>query len=180
MLLWIVVGVVLAALILFRSARYVNLSERGVVYTLGRYSRTTGPGTTLLLPFMQTLRCVDTMPRTAGTELDDALTADGRQVRARVFVTYQVADAGKYAANLSGPRDNAYSRSVIELAIIRLLERTVRERIASLSTDELGARQEQLAAELADLIGDEVGQGGIGIIRRDLYCEPAPEGGTVA
>ncbi len=170
MIIWALGFVAIAALLLLGSLRSVGLSERGVIYTLGRYSRTTGPGIVLLFPLVQTIRRVDAAPRNAGCELEAAVTADGSQVRASVFTTYQVADAVQYAANLSGPRDNAYSKSVIELAVTKLVERTARERIA-----ELAVRQEEVAAELKSTLGEAVDRWGLEVVRLDLYAEPAPE-----
>jgi len=175
MLLWIAGIGILLGLLLFRSICPVNLGERGVVYTLGRYTRTADPGLVFLFPFVQTLRRVDSAPRHAGSELDDAVTADGSRVRAQVFATYEIADAAKYASNLSGSRDNTYSKSVIELAITKLLERTARERIAEVPLAELAGRQEEVAAELKSTLGEAVDRWGLRVVRMDLYAEPAPE-----
>lgn len=177
MLLWIAAIGILLGLLLFRSVYSISLNERGVVYTLGRHSRTTDPGIVLLFPLVQTLRRVDCTPRNAGSELDDATTADGSRVRAQVFTTYEIADAAKYASNLSGSRDNTYSKSVIELAITKLLERTARERITELSLEELAVRQEEVAAELKSTLGEAVDRWGLKVVRLDLYAEPAPEAG---
>lgn len=175
MIIWALGIVGLAALLLLASLHSVNMNERGVVYTLGRYSRTTEPGIVLLLPLVQTIRRVDVAPRNAGCELEDAVAADGSQVRASVFTTYQVADAVQYAANLSGSRDNAYSKSVIELAVTKLVERTARERIAEVPFAELAVRQEEVAAELKSTLSEAVDRWGLEVVRLDLYAEPAPE-----
>ena len=55
------VGVVAAlALILIRaSIRILREYERGVVFTLGRYTGTKGPGLFLLVPFVQQMVRVD-------------------------------------------------------------------------------------------------------------------------
>ena len=177
MLFWIAGIGTLLGLLLFGSVHSVNLNECGVVYTLGRYTRTAGPGIVFLFPMLQTLRRVDSEPRNAGSELDDALTADGSRVRAQVFTTYEIADAVKYASNLSGSRDSTYSKSVIELAITKLLERTAREVIAELSLGELAVRQEEVAAELKSTLGEAVDRWGLKVVRLDLYAEPAPEAG---
>lgn len=177
MLLWTAGIGILIGLLLFGSIHPISHSECGVVYTLGRYTRIAGPGIVFLFPFVQTLRRVDSAPRNASCELDDATTADGSRVQAQLFATYEIADATRYASNLSGPRDNTYSKSVIELAITKLLERTARERIAELSLEELAVRQEEVAADLASTLGEAVDRWGLKVVRLDLYTEPAPEAG---
>lgn len=174
MIYWALGVAAVAVLLLLGSLRSVNMNERGVIYTLGRYSRTTGPGIALLLPLVQTIRCVDVAPRNAGRELDDVATADGERVRVAVFATYQVADPRQYAANLSGPRDNAYSKSVVELAVVKLLERSARERVLELPLGELQAGVERVASELESTLGEAVGRWGIQVVRLDMYFEPAP------
>ena len=55
----IIVIALLALIILYSSIRILREYERGVVFTLGRYTGTKGPGLFLLLPFVQQMARVD-------------------------------------------------------------------------------------------------------------------------
>jgi regulator of protease activity HflC (stomatin/prohibitin superfamily) len=50
---------ILVVVILYLAVRILREYERGVVFTLGRYTGTKGPGFFLLLPFVQQLVRVD-------------------------------------------------------------------------------------------------------------------------
>src|SRR5262249_42731067 len=50
---------VLAVIVLFSAVRILREYERGVVFTLGRYTGTKGPGFFLLVPFVQQMVRVD-------------------------------------------------------------------------------------------------------------------------
>ena len=45
--------------ILSSAVKILMEYERGVIFRLGRYSRTGGPGLTLIIPFIEQLRRVD-------------------------------------------------------------------------------------------------------------------------
>ena len=55
----VVIVVVLAALIFGSAVRILREYERGVVFTLGRYTGTKGPGLVLLVPLVQQMVRVD-------------------------------------------------------------------------------------------------------------------------
>ena len=51
--------VVFIVIILFSAVRILREYERGVIFTLGRYTGTKGPGIFLLVPFVQQMVRVD-------------------------------------------------------------------------------------------------------------------------
>ena len=49
---WIIIPIVLL-FVIFSAIRILNEYERGVVFTLGRYTATKGPGIVLVIPGVQ-------------------------------------------------------------------------------------------------------------------------------
>jgi regulator of protease activity HflC (stomatin/prohibitin superfamily) len=58
-LIAVIVIVVIGLFFVYASIRVLREYERGVVFTLGRYTGTKGPGLFLLVPFVQQMVRVD-------------------------------------------------------------------------------------------------------------------------
>ena len=58
-LITVIVIAVLVLILIYASIRILREYERGVVFTLGRYTGTKGPGLFLLVPFVQQMVRVD-------------------------------------------------------------------------------------------------------------------------
>ena len=76
------------------SVRIMKEYERGVVYTLGRYTHTTGPGLILLIPFVQTMTTVDLRVRTEDVPSQDVISKDNISVRVSAVMYYRVVEPG--------------------------------------------------------------------------------------
>ncbi|MBV9634134.1 MAG: slipin family protein, partial [Methylobacteriaceae bacterium] len=72
---------VLIVIVLLASIRIANQYERGVVFNLGRYSRTAGPGLYLLWPIIEWQRKVDLRTITASVEQQEAITKDNVPIK---------------------------------------------------------------------------------------------------
>ena len=65
LLITVIVIAVLVLILIYASIRILREYERGVVFTLGRYTGTKGPGLFLLVPFVQQMVRVDLWAPTA-------------------------------------------------------------------------------------------------------------------
>src|SRR3954452_11141927 len=90
----IVAIVVVFVLIIVASAiRILREYERGVVFTLGRYTGTKGPGLILLVPFAQQMVRVEL--RVGGDEVppQDVISRDNVSVKVNAVIYFRVVDA---------------------------------------------------------------------------------------
>ena len=76
----IAVGV-LVLIFLYASIRILREYERGVVFTLGRYTGTKGPGLILLYPFIQQMVRVDLRVVVDEVPPQDVISRDNVSVR---------------------------------------------------------------------------------------------------
>ena len=88
----IVVGL---AIILFSAIKILDEYERGVVFTLGRYTGTKGPGLIILIPFIQKMRKVDMRIVVMDVPTQDVISRDNVSVKVNAVVYFRVVDAGK-------------------------------------------------------------------------------------
>ncbi|MBL8639824.1 MAG: slipin family protein [Alphaproteobacteria bacterium] len=85
----IVIAVIIAA-----SIRIVKEYERGVIYTLGKYTGMRGAGLQLVLPMIQQMQIVDIRVRTDDIPAQDLISKDNVSVRVSGVLNYRVVDPG--------------------------------------------------------------------------------------
>src|SRR5579863_8285314 len=94
MFLTIVVAVgVLIVIFLYSSIRVLREYERGVVFSLGRYTGTKGPGLFLLVPFIQQMVRVDLRVVVDEVPPQDVISRDNVSVKVSAVLYFRVVDA---------------------------------------------------------------------------------------
>jgi regulator of protease activity HflC (stomatin/prohibitin superfamily) len=89
----LVVVVVLAVVGLLASAiRILREYERGVVFTLGRFTGVKGPGLILLIPFVQQMVRVDLRTLVLDVPTQDVISRDNVSVRVNAVIYFRVVD----------------------------------------------------------------------------------------
>jgi regulator of protease activity HflC (stomatin/prohibitin superfamily) len=78
------------AVLVLRSVRLLYEYERGVVFTLGRYSGTRDPGLTLIFPIAQSLVTVDMRLKTAEIPRQEVMTKDNIPLLINAVVYFRV------------------------------------------------------------------------------------------
>jgi len=81
---------VLLLIFLGAALRVMREYERGVVYTLGRYTGSKGPGLVILLPVIQQMVRVDLRVRTIDVPSQDIISKDNISVKVSAVVYYRV------------------------------------------------------------------------------------------
>jgi regulator of protease activity HflC (stomatin/prohibitin superfamily) len=131
--LLIAAGVVVVIVLLW--IRQVDQYERGIVFTMGKYSRMWDPGWHLLIPIFQRLVKVDV--RTKATDVPDqeAITKDNIPVKINAVIYFKVIDAAK---------------SVIEVedvlnAVSQLAQTTMRNAVGEVKLDQLLSEKQHVS-----------------------------------
>jgi regulator of protease activity HflC (stomatin/prohibitin superfamily) len=89
-LLAVIVVAVLA--LLLKSLRVANQYERSVVFRLGKFNRTAGPGLYLVWPFIEWLRKLDLRTITANVEQQEGITRDNVPIKVDAVIWYRIVD----------------------------------------------------------------------------------------
>lgn len=84
--------VVGAIILLFASVRIIKEYDRGVVYTLGKYTGMRGPGLQLIVPIIQVMQIVDVRIRTDDIPAQDLVSKDNVSVKVSGVLNYRVVD----------------------------------------------------------------------------------------
>src|SRR5215831_13225886 len=99
-------GIVVVVLILFlliSTLRVLNEYERGVMFTLGRFTGIKGPGVIFVFPILQQIRKVDLRVIVLNVPKQDVITRDNVSVKVNAVVYFRIVDPGKAVLQVAEP-----------------------------------------------------------------------------
>lgn len=144
--------------LLLISIRQVNEYERGVKYTLGRFSKVVMPGWRLIIPVFQSMTKVDLRLRTVEVPPQESLTKDNISVGVTAVLFFRVSDAQKAIINI----ENFY------YATSQLAQTTMRNVVGEVSLDNLLAQREDLSEKIKKIVAEFTSGWGIDVANVEL------------
>lgn len=147
----IVVIVVLLLILLALSVRVLNEYERGVVFTLGRFTGVKGPGLLLLWPAVQKMSKVDLRVIVLDVPKQDVILRDNVSVKVNAVVYFRIVDPGKSIIQVE---------SVFQ-ATSQLAQTTLRSVLGQHEMDDLLSQREKLNADIQRILDQSTEQWGI-------------------
>jgi regulator of protease activity HflC (stomatin/prohibitin superfamily) len=150
--------IVLIIIFIATSVRIMKEYQRGVVYTLGRYTHTTGPGLIVLIPFVQSMTTVDLRILTEDVPSQEVISKDNIPVRVSAVVYYRVVEPG----NAINKVEN-YFQATSELA-----QTTLRSVLGKHELDDMLAKRDELNVDLQQILDNATEGWGIKITNVEL------------
>ena len=151
--------------IIIISLKQVNEYERGVVYTMGRFSYILTPGWKLIIPVFQSFKKVDIRIKADDVPKQDTITKDNVSCKMNAVIYYKVSDAAK---TINEVEDVTY-------AVLQLAQTTMRRVASEATLDELLSNREKIAAEILSLVEKHAASWGIDIQSVELKDIELPE-----
>ena len=93
---------VVIAFVLIRSIRIANQYERAVVFRLGRYNRTAGPGLYIVWLFVEWQTKLDLRTITAAVEQQEGITRDNVPIKVDTVIWYRIMDPERAVMQVRG------------------------------------------------------------------------------
>jgi len=146
--LWIIVAYLILGL------RVINQYQRGVVLTLGKYSRTFSPGLKLIFVGFQTVINVDLRIVTIDIPQQETITKDNVPVGINAVVYFRVKKAEDAILNVENYR---YAVSQYAMAALR-------DVIGGVELDELLTQREKLASDIKAIVEARTDEWGIDVV----------------
>jgi regulator of protease activity HflC (stomatin/prohibitin superfamily) len=153
----ITIGVVIVILIL-ASLRQINQYQRGVLFTMGRFSRIMEPGWRLVIPIFQSYQKVDMRIKAVDVPDQKAITKDNVSVIVNAVLYYKVFDASKAVIEV----ENFY------YAVSQYAQTTMRNIVGEVSLDELLANREKIAERIREIVDVETDAWGLKVSNVEL------------
>ena len=156
---------IILAVIILASIKQINQYERGIKFTLGKFSKIMQPGWRLVVPVFQSYKKVDIRTKAVDVPEQEAITKDNVSVRINAVIYYKVFDA---------------SKSVLEVenffyAVSQLAQTTMRNVVGSVTLDELLSEREKISNGICEVIDKATDPWGVKVENVELKDVSLPE-----
>ena len=156
---------VFVVVLILSSIRQIEEYERGIKFTLGKFSKIMNPGWNLVLPIFQSFKKVDIRTKAVDVPEQDAITKDNVSIRINAVIYYKVFDASKA---ILAVEDFRY-------AVSQLAQTTMRNAVGAVSLDELLGEREKISSEICAIIDEATDPWGIKVENVELKDIALPE-----
>lgn len=153
-LLIIILAIVLAVILL----KQINQYEKGVMFTMGRFTGIREPGWRIVIPVFQSLRKVDMRVKAVDVPQQQAITKDNIAVGVNAVIYYKVAHADKAILNVED----------FFFAMSQLAQTTMRNVVGEVELDELLAGRDKISERIRQIVDDASDDWGIKVDNVEL------------
>src|ERR1700741_3464880 len=150
--------VALALFFIYASIRILREYERGVVFTLGRYTGTKGPGLFLLVPFIQQMVRVDLRVTVDEVPPQDVISRDNVSVKVSAVIYFRVVDPERAIIQVSN----------YLVATSQLAQTTLRWVLGKHDLDQMLSERDKLNADIQDVLDKQTEGWGIKVSSVEL------------
>lgn len=157
--------VVIALVIVIASIRQVNQYERGVKFTLGKFTSIMDPGWRLVIPVFQSYKKVDMRIKAVDVPDQRAITRDNVSVTVNAVIYYRVSSAEKAILEVED----------FQYAISQYAQTTMRNIVGEVTLDELLAGRDKIAERIKEIVDRETDPWGIKVNNVELKDVSLPE-----
>ncbi len=147
----VIVIVAIAVLFIISAIRVLNEYERGVIFRLGRFYQTKGPGLIIVLPVIDRMVRISLRLVTMDVPAQDIITKDNVSVKVNAVVYFRVIDA---------------ERAIIQVenflaATSQLAQTTLRSVLGQHELDEMLSEREKLNHDIQEILDQNTDSWGI-------------------
>jgi len=149
---------VIVIMFLTSAIRILREYERGVVFTLGRFTGVKGPGLIILIPFVQQMVRVDLRVVVEDVPPQDVISRDNVSVKVSAVLYFRIVDP---------------ERSVIKVADFRaansqLAQTTLRSVLGKHDLDEMLAERDRLNSDIQEILDQQTDAWGIKVTNVEI------------
>ncbi len=152
-------------IVFFASVKIIQQYETGVVFQLGKYSRTLQPGLNFIIPLIEWLRVVDMRISTNDIPKQQAITKDNVPVSINGVVYFQVTDAQTAVIKVQN-----YLYAVSQYA-----QAALRDVVGGMTLDDLLAERQKIGDEIESIIQKQAENWGLLVTAIKILDVDMPE-----
>ncbi len=151
--------------VLMSCLRVLNEYERGVMFTLGRFSGVKGPGLILVIPGVQRMVTVSTRVMVMDVPPQDIMTRDNVSARVTAVVYFRVVDPNSAVLNVEN-----YMYATSQLA-----QTTLRSALGQQELDDLLANRDKINKNLQEILDQHTEPWGIKVANVEVKNVDIPQ-----
>ncbi|MCT2401484.1 slipin family protein [Novosphingobium mangrovi (ex Huang et al. 2023)] len=150
--------VLLLLLFLWAAIKILREYERGVVFTLGRFTGVKGPGLIILIPFVQQMVRTDLRTVVLDVPTQDVISRDNVSVKVNAVVYFRVLD----------PESAIIQVEDFIQATSQLAQTTLRSVLGKHELDEMLAERDKLNADIQEILDKQTDAWGIKVANVEI------------
>ena len=150
--------VLLVGLLLIFGIRILREYERGVLFTLGRFTRVTGPGLILVIPFVQQIVRTDLRVFVEDVPSQDIISRDNVSAKVNAVLYFRIVDSEKAVISVADFR----------AATSQLAQTTLRSTLGKHELDAMLSERERLNADIQNILDEQTDPWGIKVTNVEI------------
>lgn len=160
----IIIGI--ALMFLFSAIKILNEYERGVVFTLGRFTGVKGPGLIFIIPIVQQMTKIDLRVIVLDVPPQDVISRDNVSVKVNAVIYFRIMDPERAVIQVANPFE----------ATSQLAQTTLRSVLGQHELDEMLAEREKLNVGIQQILDEQTDAWGIKVNNVEIKQVDLDEG----
>jgi regulator of protease activity HflC (stomatin/prohibitin superfamily) len=159
------IAIVVILIFALFGLRIANQYQRAVVFRLGKYQATRGPGLYWIIPLIEWQQTLDIRTVTAAVEQQETITKDNVPVKINAVVWYRILD----------PKRAILEVRSVDNAVIQVALTTLRTGIGQYTLDDVLKEQEAVSRSMGEKIDAVTEPWGVKVERVEMKNVEIPE-----
>jgi regulator of protease activity HflC (stomatin/prohibitin superfamily) len=151
---------------LVATVKQINQYQRGVLFTMGKFSKMLNPGWHIVIPVLQMFQKVDIRTKAVDVPDQNTITKDNVPALVNAVIYYKVSDASKAVLEVED----------FQYAISQYAQTTMRNIVGEVTLDELLSGRDQIADRIREIVDKETDAWGLKVNNVELKDVSLPEG----
>ncbi len=157
--------IIIVILIFLSSLKQINEYERGIKFTLGKYSKIMNPGINFVMPIFQSYKKIDIRTKVVDVPNQEAITKDNVSIGINAVVYYKIFDAAKAILEVEN----------FHYAVSQLAQTTMRNTVGTVTLDELLTEREKISNTIQKIVDEASDPWGVKVENVELKDISLPE-----
>jgi len=156
----IIVAIIAIAVVVFltQAIKILREYERGVIFTLGRFTSVRGPGFIIIIPVVQQMVRVDLRTFVEDVPAQDVISRDNVSVKVNAVIYFRVVDPEKAIIRV----ENFFQ------ATSQLAQTTLRSVLGKHELDEMLAERDKLNSDIREILDAQTDEWGIKVANVEI------------
>ncbi len=150
---------------IFLGLRVVTEYQRGVRFTLGKFTSVANPGLRIVFPIIQKWKKVDIRVKAVDVPNQDCMTKDNVSINVNAVLYYQV----------SNSQDAILKVENYNYAVSQLAQTTMRDVVGEVSLDKVLSERDMLSKRIQQIVDKATDPWGIKVVSVDLKHIELPD-----
>jgi regulator of protease activity HflC (stomatin/prohibitin superfamily) len=156
--IYLVPVVIVLLIIAFASIKVLREYQRGVVFTLGRFTGVKGPGLIILVPFIQQMVKVDLRTIVHDVPSQDVISRDNVSVKVNAVLYFRVVDPDKAVIQVANFME----------ATSQLAQTTLRSVLGKHELDDMLSERDKLNHDIQEILDTQTDAWGIKVANVEI------------